>query len=64
VAEINIERKERNAWPWILAGLALLALLVWFVARRDDGVTRGTAGGTVADSVVGTDTLTTPRPPQ
>ena len=30
MAEINIERKKRSVWPWILL-LAILALLAWAI---------------------------------
>ncbi|HEV2149857.1 MAG TPA: hypothetical protein VGR37_20835 [Longimicrobiaceae bacterium] len=38
MADINVERKQRNIWPWII-GLIVLALLVWLLASmfgRDD----------------------------
>jgi hypothetical protein len=31
MAEIDIERKERNPLPWIIVGLVVLALLVWWI---------------------------------
>jgi hypothetical protein len=31
MAEIDIERKERNPLPWIIVGLVVLALLVWWL---------------------------------
>ena len=38
MAEINIERKERTTWPWLLLGLLLVALLAWWLlSRNDDG---------------------------
>lgn len=56
MAEINIERKQGTAWPWIIAGLALLALLLWFLFARGDrsGVTNETSPGAVADSLADT----------
>lgn len=53
MAELHIERKERSAWPWILLGLALLALLLWYLLGRDDvddGVVADTAAGVVTDT--------------
>jgi hypothetical protein len=53
VAELHIERKERSAWPWILLGLALLGLLLWYFLGRgdaDDGVVADTAAGVVTDT--------------
>lgn len=31
MADINVERKQRSIWPWIL-GLILLALLIWLLS--------------------------------
>jgi hypothetical protein len=31
MADINVERKQRSIWPWII-GLIVLALLVWLLA--------------------------------
>lgn len=38
MAELHVQRKENTLWPWILAAVALLALLFWFLWRGDDGV--------------------------
>lgn len=77
MAEINIQRKERSAWPWLLAGVVLLALL-WFLFARgsatDNVATRadsalgdtGAAAGTLdmrADSLRA-DTLRRPPAPR
>jgi len=37
MAEIHIERKERTTWPWVLLGLVLLALLLWWLFSRNNG---------------------------
>lgn len=38
MTQLHIERKERTAWPWVLLGLLLVALLLWFVfGRASDG---------------------------
>ncbi len=34
MADIKLERRERNVWPWVLVGVLILALLVWFLADR------------------------------
>ena len=36
MAELNVERRKRHAWPWIL-GLLALALIIWAIAQRNDG---------------------------
>lgn len=36
MAEIDIKRKERSVWPWVLIGIILLALLAWWVMSRRD----------------------------
>jgi hypothetical protein len=46
MAEINIQRKERSVWPWLLAGVLLLGLL-WFLFARNTGDSVATG---VADS--------------
>jgi hypothetical protein len=58
VANINIERKERSGMmPWVIAGIALLALLAWFMFFRDGAnVTNQASQGAVADSAFQTDT--------
>jgi hypothetical protein len=43
--------------PWVIAGIALVALLVWFMFFRDGArVTSQSSPGTVADSALQTDT--------
>jgi hypothetical protein len=41
MADINVERKQRSIWPWIV-GLLVLALLIWLLASMfnddDDAV--------------------------
>lgn len=34
MAEIQIERKERSAWPWVLLGIIVIALLAWWLIGR------------------------------
>jgi len=34
MAELHVQRKEPNIWPWVLAGLLVLALILWFVLGR------------------------------
>lgn len=76
MAEINIQRKERSVWPWLLAGVLLLGLLWYLFARNTNegiasGVTdstalrdSGAAAGTLApaDSGLVRDTLMNPPP--
>jgi hypothetical protein len=51
MAEINIQRKERSIWPWLLAGVLLLGLLWFLFARNNDTLTAGMgADTTVADT--------------
>lgn len=40
MADLNVERKQRSIWPWIV-GLLLLGLIIWGLAElldddRDD----------------------------
>ena len=36
MAEIRIEQKKQ-VWPWLLVGLVIVALLVYFLVFRDNG---------------------------
>lgn len=36
MAELHVQRKEPNIWPWVLGGLLVLALILWFVFGRGD----------------------------
>lgn len=62
MAEINIERKERNAWPWLLAGVLLLGLLWFLFARNDNGTMTATSADSTAfrDSSAAAGTLAPP----
>jgi hypothetical protein len=55
VTEINIEKKQRSIWPWVL-GLALLVLLFMLTRNRDDDVVAGDAriDTVIADTSAGT----------
>jgi hypothetical protein len=67
MAEINIQRKERSVWPWLLAGVLLLALLWFLFARNTDNMTTGTAGDTTYRDTTAAGTIPPPAttpPPQ
>lgn len=36
MAELHVQRKEPNIWPWVVGGLLVLALILWFVFGRGD----------------------------
>jgi len=38
MADINVERKKKHIWPWILGLLALL-LVIWAMSRMNDNDT-------------------------
>ncbi len=48
MAELHVQRKETNVWPWIIGAL-LVGAVVWFVFMRGD--TREINSSTAADSV-------------
>ncbi len=47
MAELHVQRKQTNIWPWIIGVLAIAAVL-WFVFGRAD--TRSAATPGAADS--------------
>ncbi|MCP9769891.1 hypothetical protein EGI22_18455 [Lacihabitans sp. LS3-19] len=49
MAEIKIEQKQQ-IWPWIVAGLAILALLIYFLVFRDSKNNSETATEAVYNS--------------
>lgn len=48
MAELHLQRKETNVWPWIIGALVVAAVL-WYVFMRAD--TRDTTSARSADSV-------------
>lgn len=36
MARIDIERKKKSIWPWII-GLLVLLLLIWGISEMSDG---------------------------
>ena len=76
MAEINIQRKERSWWPWLLGAVAVAAL-IWFMTaqnstptttadnRSDSTRMRDSAAGTLAparDSMMRRDSMPMTRP--
>jgi hypothetical protein len=62
MAEINIQRKERSVWPWLLAGVLLLGLL-WFLFARnatDNMTASGADSAAFRDSSAAAGTLAPP----
>lgn len=62
MADINVERKGPNIWPWII-GLIVLALLIWWFVSRT-GAERGAvpAGTTPDTTVIDTTASVVPAP--
>lgn len=63
MAEINIQRKERSIWPWLLAGVLLLGLLWFLFARNTENMTTSLGADTVAVDTTGTAAGTLVPPP-
>ncbi len=61
MAEIRVERKQRNLWPWIL-GLLLLGLVVWAASEAFDMGRRDAVDGTAEVGVVRDDGRRLPLP--
>ncbi len=51
MAEIKIEQKKQ-IWPWLLVGLVIAALLLYFLVFRDNG--ENTEAVTESDSITNT----------
>lgn len=47
MAELHVQRKDTNIWPWII-GAVLLAAVLWFVFLRAD--TRNVTSTNATDS--------------
>jgi hypothetical protein len=47
MAELNVQKKDTNIWPWVI-GLLLVVAALWFVFGRSDSV--NTVSSTSADS--------------
>lgn len=61
MAEINIEQKKANIWPWLIGGAVLLSLLWMFMSRSDNAQTASAADSArVADSSSAAGTLGQP----
>jgi hypothetical protein len=61
MAEINIEQKKTNIWPWLIGGAVLLALLWMYMSRGDSTQTASAADSTrMADSSSAAGTLAPP----
>lgn len=56
MADINVERKSRSIWPWVI-GLLVLALLAWLLLSMLDNDRE-----VVEDPVVVTEPVTTEQP--
>ncbi|CAN5840410.1 hypothetical protein BH23GEM3_BH23GEM3_20870 [soil metagenome] len=64
MADLNVERKGPNVWPWVV-GLIVLALLIWALTQVFSG-DRTRATGTAPADTVSVDTaraVTTPAVP-
>lgn len=50
MAEIKIEKKNNNFWPWIL-GLLVVIALIWFISTSDrDEMERNTSPQTTEEA--------------
>lgn len=62
MAELNVERRKRHVWPWIL-GLLALVLIIWAIAatnNRDNDVVQTAPVTTSNEAAVDTTPATTP----
>jgi len=50
MAELHVQRKDRNVWPWILAAVILVAVVFWFWQSRNDSP--GLAQANATDSTM------------
>lgn len=56
MAEIKIEQRKQ-IWPWLLLGLAIIALLIYFLGFRNNGKTTDTDTEDDADYITATDPI-------
>jgi len=63
MAEINIQRRERSIWPWLLAGVLLLGLLWFLFARNNDTLTTGMGADSTRADTTGAAAGTIAPPP-
>ncbi len=50
MAELHVQKKEQSIWPWVLAALIILALLLWFLLGRGDN--RDATAASMTDSTM------------
>ena len=43
MAEINIERKKKPVWPWVLLLLVIVALIAWALYQNSNNESETTA---------------------
>lgn len=60
MADIPVERKSNMAWLWILIGLVLLALIIWWATS--DSEEELPADEIVGAETIGADPITPPEP--
>lgn len=56
MAEIKIEQRKQ-IWPWLLLGLAIIALLIYFLGFRNNGKTTDTEAEDDTDYITATDPI-------
>ncbi|WP_299824875.1 hypothetical protein [uncultured Pontibacter sp.] len=57
MAEINIERKKKSVWPWLLL-ILLVALLIWAIYElTNDNDTVNTGNVSVAGMIITSEDL-------
>ena len=63
MAQIPVERKSGLGWLWVLLGLVLLALLIWWATDDDEAdLVDGADSEIVGEETVGADPVTPPEP--
>lgn len=62
MAELNVERRKRHAWPWVI-GLLALVLVIWAIAatnNRDNDIVQTAPDTTSNEAAVDATPATAP----
>ncbi len=50
MANLDVQPKRKTIWPWLLLALIVIALVIFFVLRSNEGVNNTTVGPSPTDT--------------